>query len=298
MLLADEMVCVATTGDWGGEGAVWHPEEQAVFWVDNRRNLVHRFLPRDASVRTWFFDETVAALALTADPGTLCVVLGSGLMHWTPAADRRQAYGPKFESWPITRLNEAGVDPKGRLWLGSMGNDRRPDGSRREMPTDAGALFCLESHDRLTVKVSGIGVANTIAWSPDGDSFYSADTLIGDIRVYAYDSATGEIDAGRDFFKDFPRGRPDGSAVDSEGSLWNCRYGGSCVVRVSPQGAVQGIFECPSLNVTSCVFGGDDLSTLYVTTAMPETSPPGRFDGGLFALTTGVSGQRPRRVTL
>ncbi len=295
---ADSVACVAPTGDWCGEGAIWHPEERAVFWVDNRRDLIHRFLVEDSSVRTWIFDETVAALALTVDPQTLCVVLGSRLLLWTPATDRRQPCSVRLEDWPAVRFNDAGVDPQGMLWLGSMGNNLGPDGIRREVPQGAGSLFKLCPEGKLETKVSGIGVANTIAWSPDGAHFYSADSLANEIRVYDCDRETGEIRAPRPFFSNFRRGRPDGSAVDSEGSLWNCRYGGGCIVRLSAQGETQDIIELPSINVTSCVFGGDDLRTLFVTTAitaMPDTQRLGRFDGGLFAIATDVGGQPDKR---
>lgn len=300
MVISNELICIAPTGDWCGEGVIWHPEEKAVFWVDNRRNLVHRFLVEDQSTRTWLFDETVAALALTVDPGVLCVVLGSRLILWSPATDERLPFGGSLEGWPQVRLNEAGVDPRGFLWLGSMGNNLYPDGTRREVPKSDGSLFQLDREGALSRKVGGIGVANTIAWSPDRENFYSADSLENEVRVYQYDLEKGGIHSPRPFFKGFPRGLPDGSAIDSEGSLWNCRYGGGCIVRVSDRGEIQAIVESPALNVTSCAFGGAGLDTLYVTSAISDASPRSRFDGGLFAVRPGVCGyaDNARRMRL
>ena len=75
-----EPICVAPTGDVCGEGAVWHAKEQAVYWTDINRFLIHRFEAASGNVKTWFFDEPVTAMILTTVPGTLAVVLGSGLI--------------------------------------------------------------------------------------------------------------------------------------------------------------------------------------------------------------------------
>jgi len=293
MSVAGKPICVAATADWCGEGALWHAKESALFWTDNRRNLIHRYSPEGGSVQTWRFDETVAALALTEDPSTICVVLGSRLLLWSPSTDERRAYGNRLEGWPHVRFNEAGVDPCGALWIGSMGNNFLPDGSRRAVTGTDGCLFRLNADGILTILVRGIGVANTIAWSPDGTRLYSADTLANDLRVYPIDQREGGIGNPRSFLMDWTRGRPDGSAVDSTGSLWNCRYGGGCVVRVSPLGEVQEIIEFPTTNITSCAFGGPQLNILYVTTAMPDGPVRAGLEWGLFAVPTTVRGQAP-----
>ncbi len=290
MCVAGRPVCVAATADWCGEGALWHAKESALFWTDNRRNLIHRYSPEAEAVTTWEFDETVAALTLTDDSNTVCVVLGSRLLLWSPSTDERRAYGSRLEGWPHIRFNEAGVDPSGALWLGSMGNNLLPDGSRRAVTGTDGCLFRLNADGRLTAVVGEIGVANTLAWSPDGTRLYSADTLANDLRVYPFDQQKGGLGKPRSLLKDLPRGRPDGSAVDSEGSLWNCRYGGGCVVRVSPLGQVQEVVELPTINITSCAFGGPQLNILYVTTAMPD-GPVQTGKWGLFAMPTSVMGQ-------
>ena len=171
-----------------------------------------------------------------------------------------------------------------------MGNNFFLDGSRRAVTGTDGCLFRLGADGVLTTVVREIGVANTIAWSPDGTHLYSADSLANDLRVYPFDQQGAGLGKPRSLLKDLPKGPPDGSAVDSEGSLWNCRYGGGCVVRVSPLGQVQEVVEFPTINITSCAFGGPQLNILYVTTAMPHG--PGRTGRWrLFAMPTTVRGQ-------
>ena len=98
------------------------------------------------------------------------------------------------------------------------------------------------------------------------------------------------ISCERPFFSGYSRGHPDGSAVDSQGHLWNCRFGGSCIVRVAPDGKVDRVIEMPVRNVTTCAFGGADLRTLYITTASILTDSSDRLAGSLFALDVDVPG--------
>ena len=86
-------------------------------------------------------------------------------------------------------------------------------------------------------------------------------------------------------------GDKDGSTVDSEGYLWNCRFFGGCIVRAAPDGAIDRVVEMPVQNITTCTFGGPGLKTLYVTTARIEAPPGDRLAGGLFAIPTEVAGQ-------
>lgn len=284
-------VCVAPTGDRCGEGAVWHDSEQAVYWTDINRFLIHRFLPADGSVRSWFFDEPVTAIIRTDRVDTLAVLLGSRVILWEPAIDARHEHGFRLEGWPFVRLNDGRADPRGSLWVGSMRNNVGADGSPGEVGGADGVLSRIDPDGSVTHWQREIGIANTVAWSPDSTRFYFADTLKNRISVYDYESSSGSISNERPFLVDFPRGFPDGSTVDSEGYLWNCRYGGGCIVRVAPNGDIDRVIEMPTANMTTCTFGGPGLATLFITTAAAGAPPGDRLAGSLFALNTGVAGQ-------
>ena len=286
-----EPSCVAPTGDVCGEGAVWHASHAAVYWNDINRFLIHRFTPADRCVRTWFFDEPVTALTLTDRPKVLAVVLGSSVILWEPETDVRHDPIFRLEGWPKVRLNDARVDPRGALWIGSMRNNVNADGSGGVAGGQDGALFRLDPDGKVTIWRREIGISNTLAWSPDRRRFYFGDTLANVVRVYDYDEATGAIANERPFLEGFARGLPDGSTVDSEGYLWNCRFFGGCIVRVAPDGTIDRIVEMPVKNITTCTFGGPDRKTLYVTTAKIEAPAGDRLAGGLYAVVTDVTGQ-------
>lgn len=283
-----ELDCVAPMGDITGEGAVWSATEGCLYWTDINRFLVHRLAVSDRSVRTWFFDEPAVAIALTDQPGVLLVALASRILLWTPADDERRTIAalPTDEK---VRFNDARPCPRGTLLIGTMGNNVGPDGEPGEVEPGLGVLYRFAGGSFETLE-TGIGIANTVVWSPDAVTFYFADTLLNEIRSYAHHPETGSLGPGVPFFTGFERGAPDGSAMDSEGYLWNCRYGGGCVVRVAPDGAVERVVEVPCGNVTTCTFGGMDLRTLFITTARGGSGRSERLAGSLFALEAPVPG--------
>lgn len=282
--MAQTIVCVAAVGDRCGEGAVWSATETALYWTDITRFLVHRYDEALYSVRTWLFDEPVVALSLTGMPGCLLVALGSKLILWWPASDRREDHGFTLTGSPHVRLNDGRSDPLGNFWVGSMKNNVRPNGEvyASEQGPGKGVLYRIAPDGEATIWRENIGISNTLCWSPAGDKFYFGDTQANTIDAFHYDSVAGTISDERRFFSGFDRGAPDGSAMDSKGFLWNCRFGGGCIVRVAPDGRTMDVIEMPVSNPTTCTFGGPDLRTLYITSAVGGAGE--RLAGSLFAM--------------
>jgi len=208
--------CIAPTGDWTGEGPVWNAAQDALFWVDINRRLVHRCNPDGETLRTWEFDEPVAALALTTDENVLLVALASRLVFWEPNSGSCTESGFQLQGWPRLRFNDGRVDPRGSFWIGTMWNNVLSDGREGEVGGNDGVLYRFDSGVDISVWAEGIGISNTVAWSPDAEKFYFADSLANEVSVYDYDLATGAIRNKRPFLAGFQRGLPDGSAVDSE----------------------------------------------------------------------------------
>ena len=290
--------CVVPAGDRCGEGAIWHTKEKAVYWTVMNRFLIHRYDEATGATYSWFFDEPVVALALTDRAGTLLVALASRLILWEPLTDMRHEHGFKLTDWPKVRLNDGRADPLGRFWVGSMRNNVNPDGSPGEAGGADGVLYRVDSANAHTVFRRNLGIANTLCWSSDLTRFYHADTLANTIFVWDYDAQTGAIANERPFFAGFERGFPDGSAIDCDGYLWNCRFGGQCIVRIAPDGTIDRVIDMPAQNITTAVFGGEDLKTLYATSAAAETHAGDRLAGSLFALRTEAPGLAPHVVRL
>lgn len=283
--------CVVPSGDVCGEGAVWHPDEKALYWTDINRFLIHRYDPTTQTSRSWFFEEPVVFLARCANPRKLLVGLASKVIFWTIETDLREDFVTPEQNYPHARLNDGRIDPAGNLWVGSMFNNVGPEGCDIMIQDDqAGSLFRIQSDGSVSTMATDIGISNTLCWSPDHTKFYFADSLRNTISVYQYDKQHATISNQQDFFCEYDRGVPDGSAIDAEGYLWNARYDGRCVVRLSPKGEIDTLVELPCQAATTCAFGGDDLKTLFITTAGAAGKATDRLAGGLFALPVTVPG--------
>jgi sugar lactone lactonase YvrE len=289
--------CIAPAGDICGEAATWDADRNAVYWVDINRFLLHVHDIASGATRTHIFDEPVVALSLTERDGVLLVCLASRLTLFDLASGDRSDIRVALPGWPAVRFNDGRSDPTGAFWVGSMGNNVGPEGQNLAPVDGMGRLFRYRAGGALEEMEGGIGISNTLCWSPDRRTFYFGDTLRNEIRAYGYDSRTGDIGTGRRFFAGFARGLPDGSAMDAEGCLWNCRFGGGCIVRVTPDGNVDRVVEMPVKNITTCAFGGPDLSTLFVTTASVLKDEADRLAGSLFSFETGTHGLAEHRFS-
>jgi sugar lactone lactonase YvrE len=289
-------VCLAAVADRCGEGAVWSAEESAIYWTDINRFLIHRMDYPSRQLRTWVFHEPVVALALTTDPSRMLVALGSRLIWWWPEIDERVEHGFRLPGWPEVRLNDGRPDPRGNFWIGSMFNNVAPDGGSVERGGTPGVLYRIAPDGTVTEWVRDIGISNTLCWNAERARFYFADSPRNEMRVYDYDAATGNLGESRIFLSGFERGIPDGSSIDREGYVWNCRYFGGGIVRVAPDGQIDRFIELPTRNITTCTFGGPNLSTLFITSAANDTEAGDRLAGSLWMIETDVAGLPENKV--
>jgi sugar lactone lactonase YvrE len=297
-LKIEEPICIAATGDVCGEGVLWEQDTQSIYWTDINRFLVHRYKLKDGALQTWFFSEPVTCVMETSRKDTLALSFGSGIALWKPGSDAPPALLFALPGWPLVRCNDAGVDPGGALWVGSMRNNVKENGDAAPAGGTDGVLYRVDGTGTATEWRRDLGISNTLLWSPDKSRFYFGDTLENCIWSYEYDLAAGSIRAEESFFQGFERGDPDGSAMDTEGYVWNCRYGGGCIVRVAPDGKIDRVIELPVSRPTNCTFGGPNRNVLYITSASPEAGHWERFGGCLFAMETNVTGMAENKFQL
>jgi len=158
-----------------------------------------------------------------------------------------------------------------------------------------GLLHRVEADGTAVTVRSGIGVANGLAFAPDGRTMYFADTHRDTVWSYDFDIATGAATNERVFLDFGPLpGRPDGACIDEGGCYWIACVYGSMVLRVTPAGSIDRRIVVPVTKPTMPAFGGLDLSTLFITSIGGGGShaiDPAQPDaGGLFAIDVGVRG--------
>ena len=263
------------------EGAMWDARSGRVLWVDMLAGRVLSTDPLEGTTIAMMVESPVAAMVrptgerdfIVARRTDVCILRADGSLR---------PFASVVES-PDVAINEGGCDTAGRLLVGSVADDGRPG---------AGHLWQVSGNGQVRVLLDGISCSNGLAFSEDGTSMFYVDTGTERVDCYAYDVATGELGPRR-ALASIPelglQGVPDGICMDAEGGVWVALWGGRSVVRVDAAGRLDAVVEIPTLNVTSCAFGGADLRTLFVTTSAYDN--PGPEAGALFACAPGVTGR-------
>jgi len=250
-----------------GECPLWHPDEQALYWIDIAGRAVHRLHPKSNEHVTWSLPSEPGCIARCADGG-LVVAMRSGVeILDTISGKLSPLLDAPFDQSRV-RFNDGRCDAQGRLWVGTLYEPRDRPGA---------TLYCV---DRGVIRDVGnpVTVSNGVAFSVDNSILYHADTTAHCIRTYDFDVGTGRLGKSR-IFKQFSTdktkdygGRPDGAVVDSENAYWCAMYEGGRLLRLAANGDVLDEIHLPVRCPTMMAFGGEDLRTLFVTTARHNRS--------------------------
>jgi sugar lactone lactonase YvrE len=266
-----------------GESPVWLADVAQLLFVDVTGRRLHRFSPGSGTVTTAEVEEDVGFVA-PARSGGLVAGLRSGVWLLDEHGRKRRLLARNPGDARTLRFNDGGIDPRGRLLIGTIDETRR-DG--------CAGLYRLDPAG-LTAVASGLMTSNGVAFAPDGHTLYHADTPRFVIYGCEYRPGNGEVGERRIFARLDPqaadRARPDGAAVDRAGNYWSALYEGSRVNRYDASGVLVAEYPLPVRSPTMPAFGDADLRTLYVTTAKAADGS----GGGLYALrveTPGLSHQ-------
>lgn len=284
-VVISEPVSVWQLGAPLGEGPVWVDRDQALWFVDIKSHKIHRYDPATGGTRSWDAPGQVS-FVLPVERGGFVVGLQTGVAHFDERDGSFTPIHAPEPNHPGNRLNDATVDPEGRLWFGSM-----DDGESE----DTGAIYRLGADGVAVAASPRVSITNGPAVSPDGKTLYHVDTLSGVVYVCDVDAA-GMLVNRREFTR-IPNseGHPDGPTVDSEGFVWIGLYGGWAVRRYSPAGELVETVKFPVSSITKIAFGGPDGKTVFATTANKHLSPEDLAKephaGDLFRFEVSVAGQ-------
>jgi len=287
-----------------GEGPAWDAKTGTLYWVDILEKRVH-FQRRDENGFIQL-DEMPGCLAPCKDDALLLAARASILQlelfdqRFDPLAGTgrlsastlgRPATAKQTVLATITepannRFNDGKCDPAGRFLAGSMDMDEK---------IPSGALYSFDGSQVMRL-LDGIRISNGLAWSPDFKTFYHIDTPTREVKAFDYELGTGQIANPRVAIS-IPEtlGWPDGMTSDTDSNLWIAMWGGAGVTCWNPQtGKLLEQIRLPAKNVSSCVFGGDDLNELYITSARVGLDSADltayRHSGSLMRVKTKVKG--------
>ena len=283
---------IGDTIDLLGEGPLWDVEEQALYWVDTRGAKIRRLDWATGERRDWGVPEMIGSMALRAGGGAV-IALRTGVHTFDFETGEATLVADPEAGDPATRFNDGKVDRQGRFLTGTM--ETRISGEPR------GSIYRLDPDLSLHRLKGGVIVANGPCFSPDGETFYFADTGRRAILAYDYDVDTGALGPERVAVDTSPcDSGPDGGTVDSEGYLWSALVHVGRIARFAPDGALDCMIDMPCTRPASVMFGGPDLDILFVPSIRDSGNLRGDrpIDGALFAVHgLGVTGlPEPRFV--
>jgi sugar lactone lactonase YvrE len=272
-----------------GEGPVWDRRTRELYWVDIEGYAVHRYDPETRNHVIFDVGQYVGSVAIRISGG-LIAALKSGFASIDFDSGEIEHIADAESHLPGNRFNDGKCDPAGRFWAGSLGlNEGDRDGKAN--------LYCLDLDHTVRLMVSGVTISNGLAWTRDERTMYYIDSEAQKVAAYDYDKEHGEISHPRTVIEVDARekGWPDGMTIDKEGMLWIAHWDGGCLRRWNPHsGAELAEIKVPVSRPTSCVFGGEDFGTLYITTARtglkPEILAQQPLAGSIFKCRPGVSG--------
>ena len=272
-----------------GEGITYSSVNNNLYWLDiNNKSKLFKLNLSSNKSELFELPEIVTATSVKSND-ELILASNNGLNLFTISSKKFERVLNIEDQLKLTRSNDGGSDAHGRFWLGTMQNNFDKDGNDIAINDNIGKLYKVDIDMSISVAEEGLGIPNTFVWSPNNTKFYFTDTLNGKILSYNFELESGELSNKKDFAQ-FERGHPDGSTIDTDGCIWNCRWGGSCIVRFTPTGEVDQIIEMPVQNITNCIFGGSDMKTLFITTASNSEENKNDLDGSLFAINLNYQG--------
>jgi xylono-1,5-lactonase len=283
--MGDVRVIARAKPDLLGEGPLWSPRENALFWVDIVGRRLHRLMLSDEAITSWDMPEMIGwVIERETQPGFIAG-FQSGFAELSLEPFGINAIVDPEPHRPRNRLNDAKADAHGRIWAGSMPIEAdRPEG----------ALYRFDVDRCFTQVDSGYTIANGPALSPDERFLYHTDSALKLIYRFRL-QPDGTLSDRRPFIVFEPQwGKPDGMTVDRAGGLWVAHWGGSRVSRFHDDGRLDCSIFLPASQITSCAFAGADLDRMFVTSAAQgaEDEPHG---GQLFEVQTLQRGFVPNR---
>ena len=242
-----------------GESPYWHAERKSFFWVDIEKGELYEFHAVLKKTTKRKFNHRLS-LVVEGQGKYLILALDRKIARYDFETEKLTWLIEVEEDQLLNRFNDGACDADGRLWIGTMSTKFTPG---------SGSLYKITSELSPEKMLGKISISNGMAWTADNETFYYIDSPTQEIRAYHFDLETGEIIMDRTVIR-VPKelGTPDGMSIDQEGKLWVAHYGGFGVYCWDPEnGKLLKKIPLPVPHVTSCVFGGENLDHLLITTA-------------------------------
>jgi gluconolactonase len=264
------------------EGPVWNPHEQALHFSD---------IPGDAR---WKWTESAGmervawptfkgnGMAYDIDGSLLVCEQVTSCLVRIRTDGRRELVAYYYDGKYLNSPNDVVVRSDGSIYFTDPDYGRWNDwiGCKREFVRDFKGVYRVPpggGAPELVVQPEEFEQPNGLCFSPDESLLYVNDSPRAEIKVYDV-TPDGSLTNLR-MFRDqigtgqMGEGNLDGMECDALGNIWTSGPGGVWVL--DPTGRRIGTIKTPEI-CGSVVFGGRDLTTLFLTTTTTVYSMPAK----------------------
>ncbi len=268
-----------------GEGPRWDHRTNELHWVDIERGEIHRLTYGSDEDRVVSVGQSVGSAVPRCDGDGWIAGLRDGIALFGHGG-KVERFVPVDAERTAHRMNDGVCDSSGRFWTGSLNEEEGPASD---------VLYRVGPDLSVHEMVQGIGLSNGLAWSPDDQTMYRVDSAIGTVFRSDFLARSATLSHEEPLIViNATLGEPDGITVDADGYIWVALWDGWALRRYSPTGELDYEVSVPVARPTSCVFGGPDLDTLFITTARTGLSEQDLvaqpWAGHILSYTPGVVG--------
>ena len=267
-----------------GEGTLWVPSHNSIYFVDIKRKRILILNIKTNKKRIIKMDKEIGFLAhIKKDIFVLGLQSELRIINLKNKETIRSI--PIEEDKPLNRINDGKIDPKGRLWFGTMDN--------LERNIKNGSLYCLDKKLNIHKVDTKYCITNGPAFI-NAENFLHTDSCSKTIYKIKINKKYKIIKKTK--FLKFSKkdGSPDGMTIDSKKNVWVCHYGGACISVYNLKGKKIHKIDLPAKNITNCTFGGLKNNELFVTTALKGLKKSEienyKYSGSLFNIKTNIKG--------
>ena len=267
-----------------GEGTLWVPSHNSIYFVDIKNKKILILNVTNNKKRIIKINKEIGFLAhIKKDIFILGLQSELRIVNLKNKETIRSI--PIEDNIPLNRINDGKIDPKGRLWFGTMDNPERS--------IKNGSLYCLD-------KKLNIHKVDTKYYITNGPAFINAENFLHtDSRsktIYKIKINKKYKIVKKTKFLKFSKkdGSPDGMTIDSKKNIWVCHFGGACITVYNLKGKKIHKIDLLAKNITNCTFGGLKNNELFVTTALKGLKKSEienyKYSGSLFNIKTNIKG--------
>lgn len=255
-----------------GESPFWHPQEHCLYWVDIAGKAICRASLHSTRAERWPMPSEPGCIAPMQNGG-LVIALRHGVFKAPSWGAELQHVATLPYDVKTVRANDGKCDALGRFWVGTL------DETKTRQSGALYAIECAAGSTAVSCKISHATTSNGLEWSPDNTTIYWADTATHAVLACDFDIQTSNFKNQRTFVQFAPKpaqwiagqsgyyGRPDGAAVDEQGNYYVAMYEGGHIAKFATDGTLLARLEVPLMCPTMVCFGGEDMRTLFVTSA-------------------------------